>query len=221
MGRDVYLCNSYIFISVRSRCPSHLSDWLFSYHSESMAKNMKTLMAHLVPMLTLALMLPPQRLHPPNSWMTLLSPPSALTLKQFFLHHILSLIRVLIYSSSCLLFRRLLLSRRLPTSMTILPTLLLLQCPDGSYFKTLTLMLVSPAFAWHCQTFAECSCHVHFCIDPDGPRCHCCCYHCRLLCIIVVIIVIAVVVDVIVVAATAINAELLPVELLRCHFPLR
>jgi hypothetical protein len=54
----------------------------------------------------------------------MLSPtPSALPSKQFLLCRLLSLIRVLIYSSSHCAFRRPLLSCHLPVSMTALPLL--------------------------------------------------------------------------------------------------
>jgi hypothetical protein len=112
------------FTSVGSRCPSNSSDLLFSCHSELMAKNITTLMAHPVPMPPLALSPPQWGLRPLNSWATFLNPPSALTLKQFLLHCLLLLIRVLIYSSFCLVFHRLLLSRHPPTSVTILSLLL-------------------------------------------------------------------------------------------------
>ncbi len=62
-------------------------------------KKMTTLTAYPVPMLPLDLSPPPRGLRPPNSWATLLNPPSTLPLKQILLHHLLLLIRVFLYSS--------------------------------------------------------------------------------------------------------------------------
>jgi hypothetical protein len=149
-------------------------------------------------MLPLALLPPPRGLRPPNSWATLFNPPSTLTLKQFLLCRLLLLIRVLIYSSSCLVFRYLLSLHHLPTSMTTLPPLLLLQCPDGSRCKKLTSTLASTAFAWRCQPLAEHSCRVSFHIDPDSSRHCCCCYHYRCLRVIIIFVV-----TIVVIAATS------------------
>jgi hypothetical protein len=74
--------------------------------------------------------------------------PSALPPKQFLLRRLLLLSRLLIYSSSHCAFRRPLLPRCPPVSMTALPPLLLLQYPDASCHETLTLMLVSNASFW-------------------------------------------------------------------------
>ncbi len=72
--------------------------------------------------------------------------PSALPPKQFLLRRLLSLSRLLIYSSSCCAFCRPLLLHRPPVSMTALPPLLLLRCPDASCRETLTSTLVSNVF---------------------------------------------------------------------------
>ncbi len=72
--------------------------------------------------------------------------PYALPQKQFLLCRLLSLSRLLIYSSSCCAFRCLFLSCRPPVSMTALPPLLLLWCPDASCCETLTSTLVSNVF---------------------------------------------------------------------------
>jgi hypothetical protein len=204
-----------IFSSIRSRCLSHSSDWLFSYHLEMTAKNKTMLMAHPIPLLLPALLPPPQGLHPPNSWATLHNPPFALTSKQFLLRHLLSLIRVLIYSSSCLIFCRPLLSCHPPTSVTTLPLPSSLQCPNGSCRKTLMSMLTTTAFSWRHQPLAECSCCICSHVDPDGPHQHCYCYCCCRLCIIIVVVI-----PVVVVPATPTIADLMaPVEPSCRHFP--
>ncbi len=74
--------------------------------------------------------------------------PSALPPKQFLLRRLLSLSRLLIYSSSCCAYCRPLLSCHPPISMTALPPLLLLQCPDASCCKTLMLTLMLNASFW-------------------------------------------------------------------------
>jgi hypothetical protein len=73
---------------------------------------------------------------------TLMLMPSALPWKQFLFSRLLSLSRLLIYSSSCCAFRHPLSSHRLPVSMKALPLLSLLQCLDASHCKMLTLTLV-------------------------------------------------------------------------------
>ncbi len=142
---------------------------------------------------------------------------SALYSKYFFLRYLLSLSRVLVYSSSCCAFCRLLLLHRLPVSMIALPPPLLLQCSGASCCETLRLISALNAIASHRWPF-ESSCCVCSCVDPDAPR-HCwCCFCCCCLCIVVDVIVVAAVV----IAATSNIAQLtLPVEPLHRHFPPR
>jgi hypothetical protein len=135
-------------------------------------------MAHLIPMLLLALSPPPLGLRPPNSWATLLNPPSVLPLKQFLLRHLLSLIKVLLYSSPCRTFHRPLSSRHPPASVTTFPLPSLLQYPDASLCETLTSTFASTAFALRHQPLAECSCCIHSHVDSDTPCRHCCCCCC-------------------------------------------
>jgi hypothetical protein len=133
-------------ISIGSRCPSPSSCWLFSCHSEMMAKQpIRSLCCHWLCC----------RHHRDSTHQThgqpCLTPPSTLPLKHFLLHRLLSLIRVLLlYSSPRHAFCRPLLSCHLPASVTTLPLPSSLQCPDASHCKTLTLTFMLTAFALRC-----------------------------------------------------------------------
>jgi hypothetical protein len=172
-----------------------------------------------IPTLPLALSPPPRGLCPPNSWVTLLNPLSALPLKQSLLFLLLSLIRVLLYSSPCRAFCRPLSSHLPPTSITTFPLPSLLRCPNACCRETLMSTFVLTAFALHHQPLVERSCRVYPHVDPDAPchRCCCCCCCCRCLSVIVVIGI-----TIVLFTATPTIVELMPpVDPLCCHFPPR